>query len=84
MKFLPFFLAFFSTLLGSSMMIETKDMETQHEANLSLMDTLITILNDPEFVLLEPEQQMRILVIIYAILEKRLLNRNLFKAKAVF
>ena len=76
MKFLNFFLAFCLTLLGSSMMMETKDMETQHETNPSLMDTLVTILNDPEFVSLKPQQQIRIVVIIYEILEKRLKKQS--------
>ncbi len=45
------------------------------------METLQTILNDPEFVSLSPQQQLRVLVIMYEMLERHLKNQESNKTR---
>ena len=50
-------------------------MPAQAEKTTNLMEIIEAILNDPEFVALRPEFQLRVLLIIYDMLEKQNLSK---------
>jgi hypothetical protein len=76
MKYFAFFFALGVLCLVSSIKVKSKDIANNQEKPKSLMETLEAILNDPEFVSLNPQQQLRVLVIMYEILESHLKSQE--------
>lgn len=68
---------FISILISFALIILVqKNMANKEEkSNLTLMDVLQNILNDPEFLALNDKQQLRVLIMIYNYLE------NFYKAE---
>ena len=66
---------------SSSMIVESKDIENRKEISPNPMDILEAILNDPEFVSLNSHQQLRVLVIMYEMLERNMQRQTFIDRK---
>ena len=72
MKTLTFCIGIALTCLATSMSAPLENIPVRREKTPNLMEIIDVILNDPEFLSLRTEQQLRVLLIIYDTLEKHL------------
>ena len=66
---------------SSSMILESTDIENRKETSPNSMEILETILNDPEFLSLNSHQQLRVLVIMYEMLERQMQRETFIERK---
>ena len=76
MKFLTLYFAIGMICLTDLSRAQSAKNAIRRETTPSLIDTIEAILTDPEFQSLRPQQQLRVLLLIYDFLEKHFKNKT--------
>jgi hypothetical protein len=66
---------------SSSIKVESNDIENRKETTPNSMEILEAILNDPEFLSLNSHQQLRVLVIMYEMLDRQMQRQTFIDRK---